>query len=147
MKKLQHSAIIVFSVLMVLSVSSCGIKGLFTKTKDLIVTPDAKTLKIRKQNEIYAKFSISLRAAHTAYNVNRYDLAIPKFEKAIQEGWLDGIDLYQYADCLANTGKKNESVLYFQKALNELSEFYPDHVYVEKLKANGYKISGNSEQK
>ena len=122
--------------------TSCG---LYTKTKDYLIPPDAKTLKIREQTKLKSKISVILRAGHTAYNVKKYDLALSKFEIAINKGWIDGIDLYLYADCLAKLGKNTESKIYFQKAFDELSEFYPNHSYLELLKSQGYKKSSGTE--
>ena len=84
-------------------------------------------------------YSLDLRAAQTAYNVKRYDLAIPRFEFAINAGWIDGMNLYQYADCLEKTGEIKKSKLYFQRAFDELSEFYPNHTLLDELRAQGYK--------
>ena len=78
-------------------------------------------------------------AAQTAYNVKRYDLAIPRFEVAINAGWIDGMNLYQYADCLEKTGEIKKSKLYFQRAFDELSEFYPNHTLLDELRTRGYK--------
>jgi tetratricopeptide (TPR) repeat protein len=82
--------------------------------------------------------SITLRAAHTAYNVEKYELAIGYYQTASNKGWIDGIDLYQYADCLEHLGKTEESKAYFQKAYTELVEFYPNHAYIQALSARGY---------
>ena len=88
-------------------------------------------------------YSLDLRAAQTAYNVKRYDLAIPYFESAINiadtDTTLNGVNLYQYADCLEKTGETEKSKLYFQRAFNELSEFYPNHTLLDELRARGYK--------
>lgn len=101
--------------------------------------PDARTLKIWEQEQLLPYVALALRAAQTAYNVKRYDLAIPRFEVAINAGWIDGMDLYQYADCLEKIGEIKTSKLYFQRAFDELSEFYPNHTLLDELRARGYK--------
>jgi len=92
-----------------------------------------------EQNKVKSKINVSLRAAHVAYNVKRYDLAIEKYTVAINAGWTDGIDLYQYADSLEKTGKTEESVLYYQRAYNQLQKFYPNHTFIHVLEAKGYR--------
>jgi nucleoside-specific outer membrane channel protein Tsx len=99
---------------------------------------DPHQQKIREQNNLKWQVNITLRAAHTAYNVEKYELAAENFEIAINKGWIDGIDLYQYADCLAHLGKEAESKVCFQKAFDELTEFYPNHAYLQILKTKGY---------
>ena len=105
--------------------------------------PEKQQLKehTREQNKIKSKVNISLRAAHVAYNVNRYDLAVDKYNIAINAGWLDGIDLYKYADSLENEGKTEESRIYFQRAYNELQKFYPNHSFIQVLESRGYRQS------
>ena len=49
------------------------------------------------------------------------------------------MNLYQYADCLEKTGEIKKSKLYFQRAFDELSEFYPNHTLLDELRAQGYK--------
>ena len=80
----------------------------------------------------------SLRAAHVAYNVKRYALAIEKYDRAINEGWTDGIDLYQYAYSLEQVGRVEESRIYYQKAYVELQKFHPNHAFIQLLEAKGY---------
>jgi len=124
---------VVFLFIIIVSFSSCQ------RIKDYMSPPDAHALKQREQNKIKSKFSISLRAAHTAYNVKRFELAVLKFEPAISQGWLDGEDLYLYAMCLEKLGKIEISEKYFQKAFNELRETHPNHTYLDDLKMKGYK--------
>ena len=128
MKRKQYVTCITVIVCVVLFFASCG-------SSDY---DDPKRLKVYKQTQLKPEVELILRAAKTAYNVKRYDIAIPKFEEAINKGWIDGIDLYQYADCLEKEGRKKESELYFQKAFDELSEFYPDHHYLDILRSEGY---------
>jgi tetratricopeptide (TPR) repeat protein len=92
----------------------------------------------KEQKKIKSGVGVSLRAAHVAYNVKRYDLAIENYNKAINAGWTDGIDLYQYADSLENTGKTEESALYYQRAYDQLQKFYPNHSFIQVLEAKGY---------
>ena len=110
--------------------------------------PDARTLKIWEQEQLYPHVALALRAAQTAYNVKRYDLATSCFENVISlhntdeiQDALDEADLYQYADCLEKTGKIDASKLYFQRAFDELSEFYPNHTLLDELQARSYKKS------
>ncbi len=120
--------------------SCCAFIGLFFSSCILEdYPPDARTLKIREQEQLRPRVALALRAAQTAYNVKRYDLAIPRFEVAINVGWIDGMNLYQYADCLEKTGEIKKSKLYFQRAFDELSEFYPNHTLLDELRARGYK--------
>jgi len=92
----------------------------------------------KEQKTIKSKVDITLRAAHVAYNVKRYDLAIEKYNIAVTAGWLDGIDLYQYANSLDREGKTEESKIYYQKAYIELQKFYPNHTLLQVLKTKGY---------
>jgi tetratricopeptide (TPR) repeat protein len=92
----------------------------------------------KEQKKIKSKVDITLRAAHVAYNVKRYALAIEKYNIAVNAGWVDGIDLYQYADCLEREGKTEESKLFYQKAYNELQKFYPNHAFIHVLETKGY---------
>jgi len=92
----------------------------------------------KEQKKIKSKIAISLRAANVAYNVKRYALAIEKYNIAVNAGWLDGIDLYQYADSLEHEGKTEESKLYYRKAYTELQKFYPNHTFIQVLKTKGH---------
>ncbi len=113
---------------------SCGLFG--DKTP-----PDKKTVKKESQANLKKELDITLRAANTAFNAKRYDLAEERFEYAVQKGYLDGVFLYKYAETLEQLNKKNESKIFYQKALDELLEFSPDSVYIEKLKSKGYRKS------
>jgi hypothetical protein len=104
-------------------------------------TDDPVKIKQREQKKLKSKVNVTLRAAHTAYNVKRYELAAEKYEVAINKGWLDGIDLYQYADCLDHTGHKDKSAEYFKMAYEELTQFYPNHAYIHALQSQGYNDS------
>jgi len=112
-----------------LLLAACGPKG----------PEDPLKKEQKEQKKLKSGISVSLRAAHVAYNVKRYDLAIKKYTAAINAGWTDGIDLYQYADSLENTGKTEESVLYYQRAYNQLQKFYPNHTFIHVLEGKGYK--------
>ncbi|UTC64975.1 hypothetical protein E4O00_01840 [Treponema sp. OMZ 788] len=46
---------------------------------------------------------------------------------------------------LAKLGENTESKIYFQKAFDELTEFYPNHSYLELLKSQGYKKTSGTE--
>jgi hypothetical protein len=94
--------------------------------------------KQKEQKRLKSKVNVTLRAAHTAYNAKRYILAEEKYEIAVHRGWLDGIDLYQYADCLEKNGQQAKSEEYFRLAYAELCQFYPHHVYIQTLRTKGY---------
>lgn len=136
MKRKKTYCFLLFFTLFGLLLTSCGDSSPEKEAEKQRQT-QLKT-QTKEQKKIKSTVDITLRAAHVAYNVKRYELAIEKYNIAVNAGWLDGIDLYQYADSLEREGKTEESKLYYQKAYTELQKFYPNHTLIQVLKTKGY---------
>ncbi|MDH8702754.1 tetratricopeptide (TPR) repeat protein [Dysgonomonadaceae bacterium PH5-43] len=102
-------------------------------------------IQAKEQEQLKPKVKIKLRAAQLAYNVERYDLAVEKYEKAIDMGWLDGIDLYKYADCLERRGDTIKSEIFYKRAYQELQNFYPRNYLIQVLEKKWEREKGQKE--